>query len=144
MEIKKMENDPWLLTRDAFEIYGPCMYKASFREYSDEMDEFCKNSDCRIFACTESNQFIGIIVLKLIAKDFAEIIGISVKKECRQNGIGKFMMLSAAGNLHLKMLAAETDGEAVGFYEHTGFSVKPFIRHFSDGDAVRYRCNLLV
>ena len=144
MEIKEIGNDPWLLTQDAFEIYGQCMYKASFREYADDMDEFCKNSVCHIFACVESDGYKGVIILKLAEEDSAEIIGISVKKEFKKNGIGKFMMLSAAENLHLKTLTAETDGETVGFYEHIGFSVKPFIRHFDDGDVIRYKCRLSV
>lgn len=53
-------------------------------------------------------------------------------------------MRSATGKLNLKPLTAETDEEAVGFYEHTGFSVKPFIRHFNDGDVNRYKCSLSV
>ncbi len=144
MEIKEMENDLWILTQDAFEIYGQCMYEASFRKYADEIDEFCKNSVYRIFACVESDEYRGIIILKLTQEDSAEIIGISVKKGFKKNGIGKFLMFSAAGSLHLKTLIAETDEEAVGFYAHIGFSVKPFIRHFSDGDVIRYRCRFSV
>ncbi len=144
MEIKNIENDPWLLMKDAFEIYGQCMYEASFQEYAEEIDEICENSDCRIFACVDSGEYKGIIALKLTEGDSAAIIGISVRKEFHKNGIGKFMMLSAAENLHLKTLTAETDEDAVGFYEHIGFSVKPFIRHFNDGDVVRYKCSLSI
>ena len=106
MELIEIKNNPWLLTREAFEIYGQCMYKASFQKYADE------------------------------------IVGISVKKELEKMGIGRFMIFSAAESLHLKKLNAETDGDAIGFYERTGFSVKPFIRHFRDGDVTRYKCSL--
>ena len=142
MELIEIKNNPWLLTREAFEIYGQCMYKASFQKYADEIENVRESSDCRIFACEDSGEYKGIIVLKLIVEDSAEIVGISVKKELKKMGIGRFMIFSAAESLHLKKLNAETDGDAIGFYERTGFSVKPFIRHFRDGDVTRYKCSL--
>jgi len=39
---------------------------------------------------------------------------------------------------------AETDDDAVEFYRRLGFSVQPFVRHFSDGDVTRYRCELTI
>ena len=144
MEIKEINNDPWLLTQDAFEIYGQCLYKASFLKYADEIGKICENSDCRIFACVELREYKGIIVLKLTEENSAEIVGISVKKDLRKRGIGRFMIFSAGENLNLKKLIAETDENAVDFYERIGFSVTSFIRHFSNGDVIRYKCSLLL
>jgi len=144
MEIMEVNNDLWLMTHDAFEIYKQCMYKATFSEYAEEIMQITKNSDCHIFACVESGKNKGILICKLVKNKTAEILGIAVVKSSQRNGIGKFMVISAAQYLNVKKLTAETDEEAVGFYEHIGFSTKPFVRHFSDGDVERYQCHLSI
>jgi len=144
MEIKEVKNDPWLMTHDAFDIYKQCMYKATFSEYTEEIMHIAKKADCHIFACVESGKNKGILILKSVENKTAEILGIAVVKSSQRNGIGKFMLISTAQYLNVKKLTAETDDEAVGFYEHIGFITKPFVRHFSDGDDERYQCHLSI
>lgn len=144
MEFKEITSLKQLITHDAYEIYKQCMYKATFSEYADEIKIMWETPDYHIFVCAESDKNAGIIILKTVEKDAAEIAGIAVKKELQKSGVGKFSVLSAARSLNVKTVFAETDDEAVGFYEHTGFTTKPFVRHFSDGDVVRYKCRLSI
>lgn len=144
MEIKEITSLKWLLTQDAYEIYKQCMYKATFSEYADEIKRMWETPDYHVFVCAESDENTGIIILKTAEKDAAEIAGIAVKKELQKSGVGKFLVLSAARSLNVKAVFAETDDEAVGFYEHTDFTIKPFVKHFSDGDVVRYKCRLSI
>lgn len=144
MDIKQINNLPWLLTNEAYEIYKQCMYKATFSDYTDEIKRISMISGYHIFVCAESDKNIGIIILKSEATETAEIVGIAVKKEVQKSGIGKYMVFSAARSLNVKTVIAETDGDAFGFYEHTGFTIKPFVKHFSDGNVVRYQCCLSI
>ncbi len=144
MDIKEIKKLHWLLTYDAYEIYKQCMYKVTFSEYTDEIKRISKISDYHIFICAESGENIGIIILESLSNETAEISGIAVKKELQKNGIGKYMVVSSARSLNVTTVFAETDNETVGFYEHTGFTIEPFVRHFSDGNAVRYRCQLSI
>ena len=142
MDIENIKGDPWLMTAEACGIYVQCMFKATFEEYQQQIAEIAAKQTGAIFACRHEGQFAGIITLEKISDDTAEIIGIAVKKEFQRSGIGKFMVRSAARVLKANRLSAETDDDAVGFYNRTGFLSTKFIRHFSDGDAVRYNCVL--
>jgi len=143
MELCEIKNSPWLLSREAFEIYRSCMYRASFSDYLEEMGKQAADG-CRIFVCRADGAYQGIIVLDAAARTRAEITGIAVRQESRGRGVGKFMVFSAADALKIRRVFAETDDDAVEFYRRLGFSVQPFVRHFSDGDVTRYRCELTI
>ena len=142
MDIKNIKGDPWLMTAEACSIYAQCMFNAAFKEYQQEIAEITAMQESSILACLHDEQFVGIITLKKISDDTAEIIGISVKKEFQRCGIGKLMVRFAMQNLGVNFLNAETDDDAAGFYRRTGFAVTEFIRHFPDGDVTRYNCVL--
>jgi ribosomal protein S18 acetylase RimI-like enzyme len=142
MRIFNGENNPFLLTTEAFEIYSQCMYKPSVEEYKKEITALESNAENRIFICTYHQENAGIIVLSIRPDNSAEIVGIAVKEELKHRGIGKFMINSAAAALGVKNITAETDDDAVNFYQRSGFEVKEFIRHFPDGDVTRYQCTL--
>ena len=142
MRIFKGEKAPFLLTTEAFEIYSQCMYKPTIEEYRKEIKALASNAENRIFFSTYQQEYAGIIVLKVLSDNSAEIIGIAVKDKLKRRGIGKFMINSAVAALGLKSITAETDEDAVNFYQSAGFTTKKFTRHFPDGDAVRYKCTL--
>lgn len=142
MRIFKGENDPFLLTTEAFEIYSQCMYKPTIDEYKNEITALASSAENRIFICTFQREKAGIIVLSVRPGRSAEIVGIAVKEKLKRRGIGKFMINSAATALGVKNITAETDNEAVNFYQRAGFEVKEFVRHFPDGNATRYQCTL--
>ena len=142
MEIISAKTDPWLVSCDAFAIYRQCMYKPTFEEYLNEVASFRADPAKHIFICRVSDRYAGIIVLETASDNTAEIVGIAVAEDCQRRGIGSFMVREAAQALNADFVTAETDSEAVGFYEHTRFVVKSFVRHFSDGDVTRCQCVL--
>lgn len=42
--------------------------------------------------------------------------------------------------LQINKLFAETDNDAVGFYEHCGFDIVKFIKKADGKDFIRYKC----
>lgn len=144
MLIKEIKNDDWLETREAFEIYAPCMYEPSFEKYIEEISTMRENSAVRIFACADGENFTGIIVYKTYDFITSEILGIAVKDKYRGNGIGTGLIHTTAEFLNASCVIAQTDENAVGFYRKAGFFASPFTKHFPDGDATRYRCILQI
>ena len=140
MEIKDVKGSLFLESSAAFEIYSQCMYKATFEEYKAEIAGLSARSDIHIFAVICQGDYAGMIVLERQADNTAVIIGIAVKKALQRRGIGQFMVQRASGLLQADRIIAETDDEAVEFYRKSGFGTTKFIRHFPDGDAVRYDC----
>jgi ribosomal protein S18 acetylase RimI-like enzyme len=142
MEIFDAKNTPFLLTTEAFEIYSQCMYQPTFDEYKNELSELASKPAISIFVCSYQQENAGIIVLTVLPGSSAEILGIAVKDKLKRLGIGKFMINSAAAVLGLKNITAETDDDAVNFYQRSGFAIQAFVRHFPDGDVTRYQCTL--
>ena len=142
MYVKNINDEPWLMTADAYAIYAQCLYKPVFEEYQEEITKLTVKQECSIFACLHNEQFAGIIALEKTSSDTAEIISIAVKKELQRRGIGKYMVRFAAQALNVNFLTVETDNESVGFYNKSGFLTTPFIRHFPDADVTRYNCVL--
>lgn len=142
MEIINLKNDQWLTTYDAFEIYKQCMYKATFDEYKEKIGEFSGKVTFHIFGCCDLGINKGIIILENKSCKTVEIVGIAVKKELQNSGLGRFMVNFVASNFEI--ITAETDEDSVGFYKSIGFSATPFVRHFEDGDVTRFYCELKV
>ena len=142
MDIRTVKGDPLLMTADAYTIYSQCMFQAEFEKYCSKIVELSARQEIYIFAAFHNGQIAGIITLEKTSVEAAEIIGIAVKKEFQRCGIGRAMVRFAVQELDVKYLAAETDEEAVGFYNRSSFSVTPFIRRFTDGEITRYNCVL--
>lgn len=133
-----------LLSRGAYEVYAPCMYIPSYEKYTAMMEGLLHDAACRVFMCLEGGEMCGIIALELMPDGSAEIRGIAVREDMRHRGIGSFMVRGAVREVNVRSLTAETDDDAVGFYRQSGFSVSRFMRHFDDGDVIRYKCVLTV
>ena len=142
MNIKEAKLDPWLFSAGAYEIYSQCMYKPSYEKYKNVMTELAGKPLGHVFICSDTDENAGIIALEEKPDHEAEITGIAVRKEKQRQGIGKFLVRSAALSLRTDHIKAETDDDAVAFYEHSGFDIKKITRHYPDEDAVRYECTL--
>lgn len=124
MDFRSIKGDPWLVTAEAFAIYGQCMFQPVFKKYCKEIADLSSRQEIYIFAAGHNAQITGIIALEKTSFDTAEIVGIAVKKEFQRCGIGKNMVLYAAETLDVKILTAETDRDSVGFYSHSGLGLQ--------------------
>lgn len=70
---------------------------------------------------------------------------IAVDAKCRRQGVGRAMIEHARTTYGTRSLVAETDREAVGFYERCGFAIRSLGEvHLTDRfpSAERFHCTL--
>lgn len=142
MELKLCKEYDWLYSDDAFEIYKDCMYKPKYEKYLTFMKQSVSNPAFKIYVCMLNKEKVGIIVLRTVNDNGAEIEGISVSDNYRCQGIGKFMINRTMETEHLKYIIAQTDCSAVKFYKKCGFSVNKTVKKYPNGSVVRYDCHL--
>ena len=128
-------DEKWLLSEEAYGIYSACMYKPTFEAYCEEMKRLLP--DKKIYVCKVDGSIEGMLILD---KEKAEIVGIAVDPKCRKTGIGRFLIEQVMLLEKLKSLYAQTDDDAVLFYQKCGFEVKKLVREYPDGKVVRYDC----
>lgn len=133
-----------LIKADIYDIYQQCMYKPTYDAYKNIISEYQSKKGTKSFTCILENEIVGIMILRLIDNESAELIGIAVKDKFHNKGIGNYMLKQVARNLKIQRIQAETDDDAVGFYRKVGFAISKEIKHYSDGDIVRYNCVLHV
>ena len=135
MDALLCNDEKWLLSEEAYDIYSACMYKPTFEAYCEEMKRLL--SDKKIYVCQVGDTINGMLVLD---KEKAEIVGIAVDPKCRETGIGRFLIEQVMILEKLESLYAQTDDDAVLFYQKCGFDVKRIIKEYPDGKVVRYDC----
>jgi len=144
MEIVEVKDKAWITSQEAFDIYKQCLYKASYEEYAKDIIRILDRPSVRAYVCTGNGRKVGIIVVDYKSNNTAEIIGIAAEKDLQGKGIGRAMVDHVAKEPGIDMIVAETDRDAVGFYERIGFTILPYTRHFPDGDVVRYQCKKIL
>jgi ribosomal protein S18 acetylase RimI-like enzyme len=106
------------------ELLAAASGQADQKRLSGLLKEYLDAEDHALFAwLLPGEQVAGIIGLILRGK--SGVIGhIAVLPEFRGRGIARGMVESVLKRHHLTVLEAETDAEAVGFYQACGFSVR--------------------
>lgn len=81
---------------------------------------------------------LGLIVLDTKNKDEIVILDIAVKKDTQKRGIGKALLNYVICELEPKILIAETDDDAVGFYKKNKFEIVNLREKYLNN--TRYEC----
>lgn len=85
------------------------------------------------------NDFIlGLIVLDITNKDEIVILDIAVRKDNQKREIGKALLNYVLYELKPKILIAETDDDAVGFYKKNKFEIVKLGEKYLNN--TRYEC----
>ncbi|MFT3951875.1 MAG: GNAT family N-acetyltransferase [Oscillospiraceae bacterium] len=107
------------------EIFGLSMYKPDTVKIIARAAEFQQDSACIVFGDFCGDTLCGAIAVHTDAeKTLAEIRNIATDGGCRHRGVGTALVRAAAERLKaagFTALIAETDDDAKGFYEKTGF-----------------------
>lgn len=139
---KLIEKPEQLFTEDAYTIYRQCMYKPTYEDYRNKINNYMKNKNTKIFVCVIEDKVAGIIVLMQTGDESAEVLGIAVHDSLKKQGIGNFMLRESANTMNLHRITAETDDGAVEFYKKAGFHISKEIKYYGDERVVRYHCSL--
>lgn len=125
-----------------YEIYKHCMFKPTEEKFNKKTDLFFNDNSIKIFACFNQGKIEGVIVVSFLEQRKIEIIGIAVNISVRGNGIGSYMINQIVNDYSLISVYAETDNDAVAFYQKNGFSITEFSEIYDGETVVRYKCEL--
>lgn len=126
-------------TPEVFEVFPDCMYMPTWEKFNKHAIEYISKTTINIFGFFEDKRIVGIIVIDQPIDEIAEIRGIAVDSEYRKHGIGKQLVQHVCNELSTPVLIAETDDDAVDFYNHCGFKTEGFMKN---GEYKRYKCIL--
>ena len=125
-----------------YEIYKHCMFMPTEEKFNNKVDIFLNDVFVKIFACFEQDKIVGIMVVSFKEQKKIEIIGIAVDVSARGKGIGSYMINQVINNYGLLFVYAETDNDAVWFYQKNGFNIVEFSETYDGETIVRYKCEL--
>ena len=125
-----------------YEIYKHCMFMPTEEKFNNKVDLFLNDVFVKIFACFEQDKIVGIMVVSFKEQKKIEIIGIAVDVSARGKGIGSYMINQVINNYGLLFVYAETDNDAVWFYQKNGFNIVEFSETYDGETVVRYKCEL--
>lgn len=118
-----------------------CICDALYEPNEDKIEklllEFEMNKSKEIFGIFRKNNLIGVIAITTNESIIINYIGVNMDE--RNNGIGT-KLITFIKNRANKSILAETDNEAVHFYEKTGFSSKKIIKKYGTKDIIRFEC----
>ena len=125
-----------------YEIYKHCMFMPTEEKFSKKVEQFLNNNSVKIFACFRHGKIVGVMAVSFIEQKKVEIFGIAVDLSARGKGIGSYMINQIVKEYDLISVYAETDNDAVGFYQKNGFSVTEFSEIYDEKMVIRYKCEL--
>ena len=118
----KLLGNPSILQIMAYSIYGESLERAT-----QKVKTYLENDDWHIYGWTENGVIHGICGF-IVHVDKVEITNIAVDKSFRGRGIGHKMVF-ALRKMYDIIIEAETDDDAIDFYQKCGFEVKSFQKH---------------
>lgn len=142
MELKLIELTHKDEVCQTYEIYRHCMFMPTREKFSMKADQFINDNSVKIFACCNQDMIEGVIVVFFAEQHKIEVLGIAVDLSDRGKGIGSYMINQVIKDYGLLSVYAETDNDAVGFYQKNGFSITEFPETYGDETVVRYKCEL--
>ena len=140
MELKLIELTNKNEICKTYDIYKHCMFMPTEDKFNKKIDQFLNDNSIKIFACFNQDIIEGVIAIFFVEKNQIAIEGIAVDLSTRSNGIGSYMIKQVINKYNLFSVYAETDNDAVGFYQKNGFSIKEFAETYDEENVVRYKC----
>ena len=111
-------------------------------KFNKKVEQFLNNNSVKIFACFSHGKIVGVMAVSFNEQKEVEILGIAVDLSARGKGIGSYMINQIVTDYGLTFVYAETDNDAVGFYQKNGFSITEFYETYGDETVLRYKCEL--
>lgn len=142
MELKLMELTQKDEVRKTYEIYKHCMFMPTEEAFNQKTDRFLKDNSIKIFACFNQGKIEGVIAVSFLEQRRIELLGIAVNISARGKGIGSYMIQQIVNDYGLISVYAETDKDAVAFYQKNGFRITESAKTYEGETVVRYQCEL--
>jgi ribosomal protein S18 acetylase RimI-like enzyme len=108
------------------------------REAATLVEQYERRDSWRLYGYERGGRLVGVIGLEPRGQGDGTIHHIAVVPEIRLQGVGRRMIHLAESRHSLSVVEAETDGDAVGFYEACGFRIQSLGEQYPGVE--RFRC----
>lgn len=134
VEVKSMLKNSDLLAVLVESVYNPTEERLISRA-----DKYIINLNTAVYAYKENDTYRGIIVMDISNINVIEILDIAVSARFQKSGIGSSLINHCINMFHPDEVIAETDDDAVEFYEKFGFHILSLGDKYGAG-IMRYQC----
>ena len=124
---------------DLPKVIALCIGNPTNEKIQSSLDYYCSSPNHLIMGATFNRTLIGLIGVS-IENNIVNINHLAILGDYRGNGIAKRLVHYVAECFQMRKVIAETDNEAVGFYQALGFNCESFVGQFG----IRYKCELEV
>ncbi len=126
--------------KDILGVLSLSMYMPTEETLNLRADEYVSDEHITALACFDGEIVVGVIVVKALTAASYEILSIAVDSAFRGKGIGSKLISFFIENTSCSEICAETDDDAVTFYQKYGFDIKSLGEKYPG--IVRYICTL--
>lgn len=125
-----------LLNEQIYNLLSPSVFNPTAEKLLFRAQRYIDSNDTYAYVFLQDGKYVGIMIFE-IKDSIATINDISVNAEFRGKGIGSKLVHYISNQFAVKTITAQTDDDAVGFYEKCGFKIKEIKTEF---DSKRYFC----
>ena len=123
---------------DILSLLAPSVFEPTPEKLKARAEKYQTNPNAHIFACRKGGNFVGIAVVEVVGTR-ATVLDIAVDENNRNKGVGSALLSFFIENFAIDKMIAETDDDAVGFYQKFGFSIAETKTVY---DTKRYVCTI--
>ncbi len=128
-----------LKKRDILAVLAESVYNPTEERLMNRADNYIINPNTEVYANKENDTYKGIIVIDFSNINAIEILDIAVSASFQKSGIGSSLINHCINMFHPDEIIAETDDDAVEFYEKFGFHILSLGDKYRAG-IKRYQC----
>ena len=129
--IKEIITEP-----DILKLLAPSVFNPTEERLLNRAKKYQEDESTNIYVYKEDGRYKGIVIFKIV-NNSAAILDIAVKPEYQGQGIGSKFIDFIFNHFNAQNITAETDDDAIGFYQKYGFTVADTKVEF---DTKRYVC----
>lgn len=117
-----------------------CIFEPDPAKLDAIVERYRSDSNLTMLGCSMNGRLAGCAGVDLKAPGKTVLLHLAVDPLYRGQGVGRKMIGELMVQLSIRLLEAETDGDAVGFYRNCGFFIESLGEKYPG--VVRYRCTL--
>lgn len=125
-----------LLNEQIYNLLVPSVFNPTPQKLLLRAQEYFAADNIHAYAFLQDGEYVGIIIFE-IKDNIATINDFAVNDEYRNKGIGSKLVNCIVDKFNANIIIAETDDDAVGFYQKFGFEIREIE---SEYDCKRYIC----
>lgn len=123
---------------DILPLLAPSVFEPTPEKLNARAKRYLDNQNAFVYACRKGGKYIGIAVVEVVGTR-ATVLDIAVDENNRNKGVGSALISFFIENFAIDKMIAETDDDAVGFYQKFGFSIAETKTVY---DTKRYVCTI--